>query len=167
MTDTQTTDQLAKAPVPGADRFDLGHFGIRVTDLDVSTAFYTDVFGFRTLERRALPDIAGLLGVQHRSIEVQFLRHPSGMTIELVQAPGPAEATPYPTPLGYLGLSHINCRVHDVELVCRAVVAFGGSVMTDTRWVLPSGRDIVFVLDPDGTRIEIVQTQLDGAPTAS
>ena len=165
MTDTQTSDRPAKAAVPGADRFDLGHFGIRVTDLDVSTAFYTDVFGFRTLDRRKVLGMAALLGAQHQDLEVQFLRHPSGMTIELVQAPGAAEATPYTTPLGYLGPSHINCRVHDVDVVCAAVRAYGGSVMTDTRWVLPTGRDIIFVQDPDGTRIEIVQTQLDGAPT--
>ena len=57
-----------------------------------------------------------------------------------------------------LGLTHLSFRVEDLEAVTARLVALGGRVLEDTRVDNPRyGASVLFLVDPDGTRIELVQ----------
>jgi catechol 2,3-dioxygenase-like lactoylglutathione lyase family enzyme len=139
-----------------------GHTGLQVRDLERSRAYYRDVIGLVELERltRAEPYLSQVTGYDGVSLEIALLaERESGVTLELIEYPAglgrpidPATANP--------GTGHLCFIVDDVDAVhARAVAAGYGSVnppVTPTagRWI--GGRS-VYLLDPDGIRVELVQ----------
>ena len=71
---------------------------------------------------------------------------------------GPAEARPMNQP----GLTHMAVRVEDLDETLREIERFGGRVLDKTRIYNPVfDAHLVYVTDPDGTRLELVQTPRD------
>ena len=61
-----------------------------------------------------------------------------------------------------LGLTHLSVRVDDLESLRRDVEKFGGQVLESTDVYNPDFEaGAIMITDPDGTRIELVQTQGD------
>ena len=129
------------------------HVGQCVRDLDATRAFYVEVLGFEevmdldvsgsksaTLLR--LPDPVGLRAV--------YLRR-DGFVLELLAFTDPAPLPRRERPIIEPGLSHISLGVADLDDACAAVLAHGGTVLTETR--LPTA---VFVTDPDGQVVELL-----------
>jgi predicted enzyme related to lactoylglutathione lyase len=58
-----------------------------------------------------------------------------------------------------LGLTHLSFVVDDVDAAAAELVTYGGTIVAGTR----SGQDdpdsvqIIFVADPDGTRVELMR----------
>lgn len=139
----------------------VSHLGICVTDLDRSLRFYRDGLGFR--EAGALevsgPEAGRLLelpGVQLRAVYLER----DGVRLELLAyaAPGPA-GDASPRPMNQLGLTHLSLRVDHLDAAADALERAGGTVLAHTRIDNPALRSrAIFVTDPDGTRIELVQT---------
>ena len=139
-----------------------GHAGLQVRDLERSRAYYRDVIGLMELERltRDEPYLSQVTGYDGVSLEIALLaERESGVFLELIEYPArlgrpvdPATANP--------GTGHLCFIVDDVDAIhARAVAAGYGSVnppVTPTagRWI--GGRS-VYLLDPDGIRIELVQ----------
>jgi lactoylglutathione lyase len=139
-----------------------GHVGFQVSDLERSRAYYRDVIGLNELERltRDEPYLSQVTGYPDVSLEIALFEEPvSGTILELVEYPAglghpidPATANP--------GTGHVCFIVDDVDAIhARALAAGHGSVnppVTPTagRWV--GGRS-VYLLDPDGIRVELVQ----------
>ena len=149
----------------GVDRF--SHLGLCVADLERSLRFYRDVLGFR--ERSRL-DVAGahadrllaLPGVKLRAIYLER----DGLRLELLHFDSPAApgSAPAARPMNALGLTHLSLRVSDVDALLARIVAAGGRVLDATRINLPPASTVaLFVTDPDGTRIELVQAPGDPA----
>lgn len=142
----------------------LSHFGLCVSDLQRSLAFYRDVFGFRELSRLALDGAAAekLLGLPGGKLQAVYLER-DGTRIELLFYPDTTPAgREVPRPMNRVGLSHLSFRVCDLDATVAAVQAAGGDCMYATRvdnetW----GTHAVFVLDPDGQRIELLQAPGD------
>lgn len=133
------------------------HAMIRVSDLERSAAFYREVLEFRPTRRTRVDNAEDIVGAPHEWVDVQFLEHPAGPTIELVHAPAtPAERAPHDTVLGFAGLNHLACQVDDVDRVIAVALAHGGRVIDSSRSIRPNGRQVVFICDPDGTRLELV-----------
>ena len=56
-----------------------------------------------------------------------------------------------------LGLTHLSFAVDDLDQVANAIERHGGRVLADTRASFRSGNRGMFTLDPDGTRIELIE----------
>ena len=137
----------------------VGHLGICVADLPRSLRFYRDLLGFRELSRL---EVAGtetdrLLGLQNVKLSAVYLER-DGMRIELLDFASPEllEA-PAPRPMNQLGLTHLSVRVKDLGAVVDELRSAGVQVLEATRISVAAGSAAVFVTDPDGTRIELVE----------
>jgi catechol 2,3-dioxygenase-like lactoylglutathione lyase family enzyme len=139
-----------------------GHVGFQVSDVERSRAYYRDVIGLVEIERltRDEPYLAEVTGYPGVRLEIALLAEPTtGVILELVEYPAglglpidPATANP--------GTGHVCFIVDDVDAIhARAIAAGHGAVnppVTPTagRWV--GGRS-VYLIDPDGIRVELVQ----------
>ena len=118
------------------------HFGLRVTDLDRSLAFYTAV-GYEIVG--SVPETS--LG------HLTMLRLPGDefVTIELVHSPARDEVN------SGTGLSHFVIKVESLDATISELAARGIAAEAP---VSPDGSDefrTTWVTDPDGNRIELVQ----------
>ena len=115
----------------------MDHAAIRVSNLDESLAFYTDVFGYEPVERFEQSDL----------VSDTFVGIGDDAAIQLIEADGPVE----PTDGGHLGISveDVDAAVAglDSELVHR-----GPETLDDL------GVRIAFVEDPDGYVLELLES---------
>jgi glyoxylase I family protein len=138
----------------------MSHIGICVSDWKRSLRFYHDVLRFRyvhELEVKGEPSdtLLGLEGVALRAIYLER----EGVRIELLHydAPG-CVGDGEPRPMNQLGLTHLSLRVDDLDAMLVELAAAGVRALGDTRIEIPDARSkAVFITDPDGTRIELVQ----------
>ena len=141
------------------------HLGLCVTDLSASLRFWVDGLGFELGERYDL-DSEGLPSL-HQALEVdepvkvtsQFMRR-DGWAIELLEYSAPS-ASGHPSPSrGQVGLTHLAFHVDDLEGTVAHLVAHGGTVVEGTQ--VDVGIPVVFVADPDGVRVELMEIPVRG-----
>jgi glyoxylase I family protein len=86
-----------------------------------------------------------------------------GTRIELLYYPQAGhQGARTPAPMNRLGLTHLSLRVADLDAVVAAVVALDGACLAATRIDHDAWRSkAVFVTDPDGLRIELLQAPGD------
>lgn len=136
------------------------HIGICVTDLERSLRFYCDGLGFRADERFELdsdqvPGLDLALEIGERTVVTsQFIRA-EGLAIELLAYRTPAPEGSPSTSRRLLGLTHLSLYVDDLEGAIAHLVECGGTVLEGTRQ--SPGIDLVFLADPDGVRVELMQ----------
>jgi catechol 2,3-dioxygenase-like lactoylglutathione lyase family enzyme len=142
----------------------LSHVGICVSDLERSVAFYRDALGFAVLSEIEVggPDAEQLLDLDPVALRATYLER-DGTRIELLRFDEPGETgAPGPHPINRLGLTHLSFRVADLELVAAAVETAGGRILKTSRIDNSRfGMSAVFVTDPDGLRIELLQAKGD------
>jgi catechol 2,3-dioxygenase-like lactoylglutathione lyase family enzyme len=136
------------------------HLGICVSDLGRSLRFYCDGLGFETAERYEL-DSTSLPGLE-RSLEVRDdvvltsqLIERDGLRIELLNFHEPGVVGAPSQRRNQLGLTHLCFYVDNVDAAAERMLEHGGLVLDQTRGNL--GTDIVFLMDPDGVRIELMR----------
>lgn len=141
-------------------RLRMSHIGICVSDWKRSLRFYHDLLGFRyvsELEVKGEPGdtLLRLEGVDLRAIYLER----EGVRIELLHYDSPGhEGEGRPRPMNRLGLTHLSLRVEDLDETLAAFSKQGVDVLTDTRIEIPEARTkAIFISDPDGTLIELVQ----------
>lgn len=147
-----------------------GHVGLQVADLDRSVAYYRDVIGLHLLERVRRDDaylrvVTGYPGV---TLDIAVLVEPaSGALLELLQYLDVA-GTPVDPATANSGTGHVCFQVDDVDAIwARATAAGYGAVnppVTPTAGRWTGGRS-VYLMDPDGIRVELVQRGPAAAPT--
>ena len=124
------------------------HTMLRVGDLERSIAFYTQVLGMELLRRSENPE--------HR-YSLAFLGfeggNPGQAEIELTYNWG---VTQYEHGSAY---GHIAIGVADAYAACERIKAAGGRVTREAGPVLGGSTVIAFVTDPDGYKIELIQTK--------
>lgn len=135
------------------------HAGVCISDLERSIRFYCDGLGFELSERFEL-DSTHLPGLD-RGLEVEgpvsvvsqmIVNGP--MKIELLYYPGrPPRGTPSNS-RGLLGLTHLSFYVDQVDQAAERLLEYGGAMVDGTR--ADVGIPIVFLTDPDGTRVELM-----------
>ena len=138
----------------------LSHIGICVANLERSLVFYRDGLGFR--ERSKL-DVSGaavdtLLQLSDTQLRAIYLER-DGTRIELLQFSEPGHrGDGSERPMNQLGLTHLSLRVSDLDATIADLTRAGGRAMHETRIEHPEFRvSAIFVSDPDGTRIELVE----------
>jgi glyoxylase I family protein len=142
----------------------LSHIGICVSDWQRSLRFYRDVLGFNYLSEL---QVAGeptntLLQLDNVELRAIYLER-DGTRIELLHyaAPG-AVGDGAARAMNARGLTHLSLRVDSVEETIAAARRTGVRVLDETRIDIPAfGAAAVFIADPDGTLIELVQSPGD------
>ena len=146
-------------------RYSPSHAGVCVSDLDRAIRFYCDGLGFELSDRfdadtaqvtalDAALEVDGPVNLQSQMIVN------GGMKIELLAYPGRAAQGTPSTSRGLLGLTHLSFWVDDVDAAGKKLVECGGTILPSTRQNV--GIDLLFLTDPDGTRIEL----MGGTPPA-
>jgi lactoylglutathione lyase len=129
------------------------HTMLRVTDLGRSLAFYCDILGMKLLRQKDYPDgkfTLAFVGYGDESEQtVLELTHNWGVdSYELGNAYG-----------------HIALGVNDIYTACEYINTKGGKVTRPPGPMKHGSTVIAFVEDPDGYKIELIQTKvLDTLP---
>jgi catechol 2,3-dioxygenase-like lactoylglutathione lyase family enzyme len=135
----------------------MSHIGLCVSDLDRSLRFYCDGLGFEpVVEYQIGNEFAKALEVDGDvKLTSKMITHGSFM-IELLYYQSPRVGGTPSSSRGQLGITHISLYVDDVDAMVDRLVEHGGTHLPGTR----QGNDeidLVFVADPDGTRVELMQ----------
>lgn len=137
------------------------HVGICVSDLSASLAFWCDGLGFTPTERHELdddvvPGLAEALEVDGPVLLTSQFVVLDGLRVELLAFERPTPTGRPGASRGRLGLTHVALAVRDLDATAARAVAHGGTLLEDTDRDV--GVRVVFLADPDGTRVELLQT---------
>lgn len=136
------------------------HFALTVSDMDRSVAFYRDLFGLTLLSDRVVDRdyVERITAVPDARVRIVHLRG-FEQQVELLQylrPHGKARAQALPD----AGSAHIcfvsNDLDADVEVLAAASVTFRSQPVETTSGPNRGGRGI-YVEDPDGNAVEVVQ----------
>jgi lactoylglutathione lyase len=148
----------------------INHVGFSVADLERSVAFYCDILGFEVVNRwtRSEPYLGELTGSPGAVVHAAILTIGADpLLLELTQYKKVAESHALVPASANPGAAHLGLNVDNVDALYASMreqgVQFVSKPVTPTAGPNAGGR-AVLVLDPDGFRIELVQTKhmLDG-----
>ncbi|MEO8739988.1 MAG: lactoylglutathione lyase [Casimicrobiaceae bacterium] len=123
------------------------HTMLRVGDLDRAVAFYTGVLGMKVLRTTDRPE------QKYKLAFVGYGDEASEAVLELTYNYGVGR---YDIGGGY---GHVAIEVPDAASACAAVRAKGGNVTRDAGPVKGGTTVIAFVQDPDGYKIELIESK--------
>jgi glyoxylase I family protein len=138
------------------------HTGITVSNLERSLAFWRDVLGFElshtSHQKGELAE--EITGVEGAEIKLAVLKAPGGHKVELLEYLAPADrkrANPRPCDVGSV---HVALLVEDLNAVLAQIAASGWEAAGKPQILKTgpnAGKRVVYVRDPDGTTIELMQ----------
>lgn len=120
------------------------HTMIRVSDLDKSLSFYTDVLGMKLLRRKDFPD---------GKFTLAFVGYGDEADEAVLELTHNWDTNSYDLGNGY---GHIAIEVEDVYGACDTIKAKGGEVVRDAGPMKHGSTILAFVKDPDGYMIELL-----------
>lgn len=127
------------------------HTMLRVGDLQRSIDFYTQVLGMKLLRKSDNPEYKYTLAF------VGYADESEQAVIELTYNWG---VTEYELGTAY---GHVALGVDDVAATCEQIKKAGGNVTREAGPVKGGTTIIAFVEDPDGYKIELIQTEHVGS----
>ena len=120
---------------------------LRVGDLDRSLAFYCDVLGMKLLRKHEYPSGEFTLAF------VGYGEESENAVLELTYNWGRVSYT-----LGD-AFGHVALGVDDISATCEAIRAKGGKITREPGPMKHGSTVIAFVEDPDGYKVELIQTK--------
>ncbi len=146
----------------------IDHINIVVSDLERSVKFYTELLGFKEINRVHLEgewieDIVGLKGV---AADVVFIVAPEEEPkIELLCYKSPTgDQVPVNSLANTIGLRHIAFRVDDIQAASEKLKAAGVKLLSEPIAVPatlmaqnPVRKTLCYFHDPDGVLLEIAE----------
>jgi lactoylglutathione lyase len=135
------------------------HVGLCVSDLDAALRFWCDGLGFELaegydLDSDVMPGLDRALEVPTRVVGRSQMITRGSVKIELLHYTSPTADGVPSAHRNQRGLTHLSFWVDDVDAAAAHLVEHGGTVLTDTR--VSPGIELVFLADPDGTRVELM-----------
>lgn len=121
------------------------HTMIRVSDLDASIKFYTELLGMRLLRRDDYP------GGKFTNAFVGYGPEETDTVIELTYNWGREEGYDLGTGFGHLALG-----VRDIHAVCAELEKRGARIPRPPGPMQHGTTHIAFIEDPDGYKIELI-----------
>ena len=120
------------------------HTMLRVTDLQKSISFYTEVLQMKLLRRKDFPDGKFTLaflgyGPEHETTALELTHNWETSSYDMGNAYG-----------------HIAIEVEDVYAACEKIKAQGGQIVREPGPMLHGSTILAFVRDPDGYMIELL-----------
>ena len=120
------------------------HTMLRVTDLQKSISFYTDILQMKLLRRKDFPDGKFTLaflgyGPEHETTALELTHNWETCSYDMGNAYG-----------------HIAIEVEDVYAACEKIKAQGGQIVREPGPMLHGSTILAFVRDPDGYMIELL-----------
>jgi len=122
------------------------HTMVRVTDLDRSLAFYTELLGMQLLRRKDYPDGRFTLAF------VGYGPEDAHTVLELTHNWDRDTAYPLGEAFGHLALG-----VSDIYATCAALDAKGVKITRAPGPMKHGNTVIAFIEDPDGLKIELIE----------
>lgn len=137
------------------------HTGFTVANIDRSLAFWRDVLGFEFSHRaHHTGDLASeVTGVPGAEISIAVLKAP-GHRIELLEYHAPPDRKRTDLRPCDVGSVHVALMVDNLDAVLSTIAASGWSAVGKPQILKTgpnAGRRIVYVRDPDGATIELMQ----------
>lgn len=123
------------------------HTMIRVGDLDRSLDFYTRVLGMQLLRKQDYPD---------GKFTLAFVGYGPEETHAVIELTHNWETSSYDLGTGF---GHVALGVDDIYGTCDKIRAAGGKVVREPGPMKHGTTVIAFVEDPDGYRIELIETK--------
>ena len=121
------------------------HTMLRITNLERSLSFYTEVMGMELLRRRDYP------GGRFTLAFVGYGKESDTAVLELTHN---WDTDSYELGSAY---GHIAIGVDDIFGTCEAIRSKGGKVVREPGPMSEGGTVIAFVEDPDGYKLELIQ----------
>jgi lactoylglutathione lyase len=138
----------------------VSHTGLCVSNLETSLRFYTEGLGFVVSDIYTAGDeIAPAAEITSTAQLTSQMIVKDGLTLELLWWAEPGSCGTPSTARNQVGLTHLSFTVDDVADTAARLVALGATVIASTRSRFshgPMSVELVFLTDPDGTRIELV-----------
>jgi catechol 2,3-dioxygenase-like lactoylglutathione lyase family enzyme len=137
------------------------HTGITVSDIERSLVFWRDVLGFELSHRaHQKGELAEqITGVPGAEILIAVVKAP-GHKIELLEYRAPADRKRVAARPCDVGSVHVALVVDELDTVLEQIAASGWKAAgtPQTLTVGPNaGKRVIYVRDPDGTTIELMQ----------
>ena len=120
---------------------------LRVGDLERSLAFYQQVLGMTLLRRRDYPE---------GRFTLAFVGYGSEADSAVLELTHNWDTTHYELGSAY---GHIAIGVDDAAATCADIRARGGKVVRDAGPMKGGTTVIAFVEDPDGYKVELIETR--------
>ncbi len=120
------------------------HTMLRVTDLEKSITFYTELLGMRLLRRKDFPD---------GKFTLAFLGYGEENDSTVLELTYNWETAGYEMGNAY---GHIAIEVDDVYSACDDIKSRGGRVVREAGPMAHGSTVLAFVEDPDGYKIELL-----------
>jgi len=121
------------------------HTMVRVTDMDKSIDFYTNIFGMKLLRRKDFPE---------GKFTLVFLGYGNEEDNTVIELTHNWETDSYEMGTAY---GHIAIGVEDAYKACDEITAKGGDVVRPAGPMKGTTTVIAFVKDPDGYMIELIE----------
>lgn len=120
------------------------HTMLRVTDLDKSIAFYTEVFGMTLARKKDYPD---------GRFTLAFLGYGDESKTTMLELTHNWDTNRYELGNAY---GHIAIAVDDVYEACEKIRAQGGDICREPGPMKHGSTILAFVKDPDGYMVELL-----------
>ncbi|MGI9577310.1 MAG: VOC family protein [Microthrixaceae bacterium] len=140
------------------------HVGLCTPDLDATTRFFVEGLGFEAadgwdLDSETLPGLPAALEVEPEpgravSVRSQMVQR-DGFAVELLGYTSPRPSGVPSQSRGTIGLTHLAFWVDDLDACVATALAAGGTLVESTR--SNPGVELVFMTDPAGVRIEMME----------
>lgn len=125
------------------------HVGISVSDMEESLKWYSDVLGFEKIKDGYASPLKS---------RICFISGCGGFEIELFQYDEPKpipEDRLFPNDdLQTIGTKHIALETDDMKVLKKCFISYGVDIAHE---VTMAGESVMFIRDPDGVLIEIIQ----------
>jgi lactoylglutathione lyase len=121
------------------------HTMLRVTHLERSLAFYTEVLGMTLLRQKDYPE---------GRFTLAFLGYGPESEQTVLELTHNWDTSSYDLGNAY---GHIALGVDDIVATCAAMAAKGGRVVRQPGPMKHGSTQIAFVEDPDGYKVELIQ----------
>jgi len=123
------------------------HTMIRVNDLDESIRFYCDLLGMRLLRKKEYPS---------GRFTLAFVGYGDESANAVVELTYNWDTHQYDVGNGF---GHIAVGVEDIYTTCEALRGKGGKIVREPGPMKHGTTEIAFVEDPNGYKIELIQTK--------
>lgn len=145
------------------------HVGLCVRDLERARRFYVEGLGFRELSRLETRgrETSQLLGLARVDLDAVVLAR-DGFCLELLHYRSPGvESGAEPRAMNQCGLTHLSLVISDLDATLATLGALAARPLPESRIDSSAfGSRVMFVLDPDGTRVELIDGEFDPARLA-